>query len=173
MESDASPLVEDRFFEAAAAPSSFEAVYTDEFGDLVRLAAAVTGSAAVAEDVVQDAFAHLYGRFGAVDEPRAYVRRSVVNGCVSRFRKHRREDLVAVHGEGPAMAGGVDASDRLDLEARLDALTARQRAVVVLRIQYGLPESEVAGLLGCRPGTVGSLLHRALAALRIQMEEGR
>lgn len=151
--------------------SSFEQVYEAEFGDLVRLAAAVTGSAAVAEDVVQDAFARLYGRFSSVDEPRAYLRRSVVNGCVSRFRKHRREDLVAVPEEGPPSGDGADASERLDLETRLDALTARQRAVVVLRVQYGLPESEVANLLGCRPGTVGSLLHRALATLRIQMEE--
>jgi RNA polymerase sigma-70 factor (sigma-E family) len=145
--------------------ATFDDVYRAEFGDLVRLAASITGSAAVAEDVVQDAFAKLYVRFGRIERPAAYLRRSVVNGCVGRFRRHRREDLVADHRDSAAASD--EPTERLELARRLAALPARQRAVVVLRVQHGHSEAEVAEILGCRSGTVGSLLHRALAALRI------
>lgn len=43
---------------------------------------------------------------------------------------------------------------------------------MVLRINWQLSEAEVAEMLMCRPGTVGSLLHRALANLRIDLTEG-
>ena len=150
---------------------TFEQVYATEFVQLVRTATAITGSTAAAEDIVQDAFAKLYLRFGRVEQPVAYLRRSVVNGCVSRFRKHRREDLVDGTDDRTDASHDSTSADRLDLAERLARLNPRQRAVVVLRIQHGLPEAEVAELLSCRPGTVGSLLHRALAALRIQLEE--
>lgn len=152
----------------------FDELYALHFHPLVRLATAISGSVAVAEDVVQDAFAKLYVRRDRVDRPLAYLRRSVVNGCVSRFRRHRREDLVAAPAETTGVEHPTEAdpaeSDRLDLARRVSGLSPRQRAVVVLRIQHSLPEAEVAELLGCRPGTVGSLLHRALGALRIDLE---
>ena len=52
----------------------------------------------------------------------------------------------------------------------LDALPARQRAAIVLRYWDDLDEREIAEVLGCRPGTVGSLLHRAVARLREVIE---
>jgi RNA polymerase sigma-70 factor (sigma-E family) len=153
---------------ASMSVDTFEQTYHRHFADLVRLATMVTGSTAAAEDVVQDAFAKLYLRFDRVDHPGAYLRRSVLNGCVSRFRKHRRERLVDEHAD--SSDGGSDASERMDLARRLERLPARQRAVVVLRVHLGIPEAEVAEVLGCRPGTVGSLLHRALTALRIDLQ---
>jgi RNA polymerase sigma-70 factor (sigma-E family) len=150
------------------AVDTFEHAYHRHFADLVRLATMITGSTAAAEDVVQDAFAKLYLRFDRVEHPGAYLRRSVLNGCTSRFRRHRRERLVDEHPDEPDEV--PEPSDRMDLARRLDALPPRQRAVVVLRVHVGLPEAEVAEVLGCRPGTVGSLLHRALAALRIDLQ---
>jgi RNA polymerase sigma factor (sigma-70 family) len=41
---------------------------------------------------------------------------------------------------------------------------------VVLRYYAGLPEREIAEVLGVRPGTVKSMLHRALAQLREEIE---
>jgi RNA polymerase sigma-70 factor (sigma-E family) len=152
-------------------PRTFEELYEGQFGELVRLAAMISGSTAVAEDVVQDAFARLYVRFDTVDHPAAYLRRSVLNGCVSRFRKHRRERLVDQHDDGPNEDTAPD--ERVDLDRRLAQLPDRQRAVVVLRIHQGLPELEVAEILGCRPGTVSSLLHRGLASLRIDLDGGQ
>ncbi len=93
----------------------FEDVYEQNFSDLVHLAGMISGSVAIAEDVVQDAFARLYVRFENIENPAAYLRRSVLNGCVSRFRKHRRERLVGEHEDEPE--ANAEPSDRMDLEA--------------------------------------------------------
>ena len=50
-------------------------------------------------------------------------------------------------------------------QARLAALTPRQRAVIVLRYYVDLSEQDVAEQLGISVGTVKSTASRALAAL--------
>ena len=57
------------------------------------------------------------------------------------------------------------------VRAALDALSSRQRLAVVLRFYEDLPESEIAELLGCRPGTVKSLLDRAKHTLRKELQQ--
>jgi len=55
----------------------------------------------------------------------------------------------------------------------LDALATlpyRQRAALVLRFYDDLSEADSAVVLGCRPGTVGSLVHRGLAQLKRVIE---
>jgi RNA polymerase sigma factor (sigma-70 family) len=53
-----------------------------------------------------------------------------------------------------------------DLRRALLGLPARQRAAIVLRYYEQIPEVEIASILGCRVGTVGSLISRGLKALR-------
>jgi RNA polymerase sigma factor (sigma-70 family) len=67
----------------------------------------------------------------------------------------------------------ADAHAELEADELFDVLAAlpdRQRAAVVLRYWHDLDENQIADALGCRPGTVGSLLHRAIARLREVME---
>ena len=52
----------------------------------------------------------------------------------------------------------------------LAALPVKQRAAVVLRYYEDRSEADIADLLGVRPGTVKSLLHRGLARLREVIE---
>lgn len=59
--------------------------------------------------------------------------------------------------------------ERDALAAELAKLPARQRAVLALRYYEGLSDSEIAGALGCTPGTVRGYASRALAALRVEM----
>ena len=54
----------------------------------------------------------------------------------------------------------------------LAQLPRRQRTAVVLRYYLGLPDADIAHHLGCREGTVRSLISRALAALRIDAGRG-
>jgi RNA polymerase sigma factor (sigma-70 family) len=50
------------------------------------------------------------------------------------------------------------------------ALPERQRAAVVLRFYEDLDYPEIAATLGCGEATVRSYVHRALAALRVELE---
>jgi RNA polymerase sigma-70 factor (ECF subfamily) len=57
------------------------------------------------------------------------------------------------------------------LRQGLNKLSARQRAVFVLRHHEGLPLQEIADLLGLETGTVKAHLHRAVTALRIELAD--
>ncbi len=130
---------------------------------MVRLAFLLTGSTEVAHDVAQDAFVELHRRWESVGNPGAYLRRSVLNGCHSH---HRRESVIL---RFQTRLRPADQSVELGARELLDALSSlpsRQRAAVVLRFYEGMNEAEIADVLGCRPGTVGSLISRALHTLR-------
>ncbi len=155
--------------EQGAQPVSFEAFYVASYDSLVRLAYVLTSSREVAEDIVQDSFVHLHHHYAEVQAPDRYVRRSVVNASHSYFRRTARERdkrpllYVVPDGQDMPMAGG-------ELDDVLMSLPYRQRAAVVLRYYSGLSENEIAGVLGCRPGTVGSLVHRGLQRMRKVLE---
>ncbi|MCU1396542.1 MAG: SigE family polymerase sigma factor [Ilumatobacteraceae bacterium] len=153
--------------EVASAGAAFAAVYTAEHDPLVRLAALVTGSTIVAEDLVQEAFAKLHPRFARIDNPPAWLRTVVLNGARNELRRAGlRRRLVE---RTPRAAGThVDAPVN-ELIDSLRRLPARQRAVVVLRYYEDRPEAEIAELLGMRLGTVKSSLHRAHTALRQEL----
>lgn len=57
----------------------------------------------------------------------------------------------------------------IELAQALARLPFRQRAAIVLRYYGRESEREIAERLGCRTGTVGSLIHRGLAALRKEL----
>ena len=144
---------------------AFEAVYRRCRPGLLRLGHLLTGSAAVAEDVVHDAFVG-YARAGSkVSDPAAYLRRSVVNLSMNVHRRSTRErrhlDTLTASVVEPAEV------DETWLLVR--QLPPRQRAVLVLRFYLDLSEAETARVLGCRPGTVKSTTSRALAKLKETM----
>ena len=147
---------------------SFDAVYAAEREGLVRLASLILGSTFAADDVVQDAFARLLGRFGRVTNPAGWLRVAVVNGCRN---EHRRLRVSRRHAQGLDTVGPVAPDTTPELIGLLRHLPTRQRAVVVLRFYEDLPEAEIARLMRIRVGTVKSTLHRALARLRKEAGE--
>lgn len=143
---------------------TFVDLYTADFARLVRLATLLTGRPEVARDVVQDAFVRLHLKWAAVRNPEAYVQRSVVNGCRSHHRRAARDAA-----RQRTATAGSDVASPLDVDhtfTTLAALSHRERAVVVLKFYEQRTEAEIADLVGCRPGSVGPTLHRALAKLR-------
>lgn len=140
---------------------------------MLRLATLMTGSVAVAEEVVQDAFVAIDERWDQVDRPGGYLRMTVVNGCRMALRRRELERRhAAEHAAGQASTYGSRdeiPGHLLELSDALDQLTERQRTVIVLRYFVDLPDREIAELLDCRPSTVRSLTRRALAALRTRL----
>ena len=152
----------------------------EDFGEFVRAALpgllryghALTGNPHDAADLVQTVLEKVGSRWPALlrkgQEPRAYVRRSMANAHVSRWRRTRRENLVA---ELPDVSIHHD-QDRLEDEPLWQALRAlppKQRAVIVLRYYDGLSEAEIAESLGVTKGTVKSQTSKAMASLRLRL----
>lgn len=131
----------------------------------MRLAYLLTGSQGAAEDLVQDVFVRAGRRLETVDEPAAYLRRSVTNACWSWHRRRQREQRLLP--ERPAVVAGTSDIEMWDALAHL---SARRRNVLVLRYYLDLPEAEIAEVLGWRVGTVKSATHRALQDLRRVLE---
>lgn len=146
---------------------SFDDVYEREYVGLVRLAHLLTGSDAVGEDIVQEAFAEALRRWDRLGNPGAYVRTSVLNGA---RRRHQRQAVEQRLGARVASPATVEADVGRELWDALAALPFRQRAALVLRFYEDRTTEEVAAALGCRPSTARSLLHRGTAALREVIE---
>ncbi len=99
----------------------------------------------------------------------AYTRRVLVRAATRRWKQvvADRQHLTTVWG-GPSASGHADQVDvEQDLLAALRELSARQRAVVVLRYYEDLTEAATAEVLGCSVGAVKSHSSRALRAMRL------
>lgn len=150
--------------------------YAAHYRRLVRLSVLLVGDVETAEEVVQDAFVAMHGRWRSLREPDkavAYLRQSVVNRSRSALR---RRGVRARHlPEPPADAPGADlaaltAERRAQVLDSLARLPGRQREVLVLRYYLDLSEAEIAGTLGISRGAVKSHASRGAAALRDQLK---
>jgi RNA polymerase sigma factor (sigma-70 family) len=131
---------------------------------LRRLAYLMTGQAAVAEEIVHDAFVRAHGRWDTIEMPAAYLRRTVVNLCLA----WRSRDAMA-RERTPRVGGTVELPELDETWALLAELPRDQRVALVLRYYEDLPDDEIARVMGCRPATVRTRIHRALATLRKEM----
>jgi RNA polymerase sigma-70 factor (sigma-E family) len=144
------------------AATTFDDLFRSRYEPMVRVAFLLVGSRAEAEDVVQDAFARIELRWARLDNAEGYLHRCVVNRSYDVLRRRRLEQRFRfLHPDDTATELGAD-----ELADALASLAPKRRAAVVLRYYAGLPEREIAEVLRVRPGTVKSMLHRALAQLR-------
>lgn len=145
-------------------PPTFDDLFAERYEPMVRLAMLLVGNEAVAEELVQDAFVRVHHKWATVEHPAAYLRTAVVNACRNNRRRARLE---RAHARADAAAVAPPQEPLLDA---LATLNERQRVAIVLRYYEDLPEAEIAEAIGCRPGTVKSLLSRGLAQLREVIE---
>lgn len=137
------------------------------YTDLLRTAYLLTGSRDSAQDLVQNALLKALRRWRSVDEPRAYVRRILVNERTSLWRRiGSREVLTAIMPERSSADAADSVAARDELLGALDRLPVRMRTVLVLRYWEDLSEADTAQLLGCSIGSVKSQASRGLARLR-------
>ncbi|MFI7640818.1 SigE family RNA polymerase sigma factor [Nonomuraea sp. NPDC049400] len=132
---------------------------------LIRLAYLLTaGDQHAAEDLLQTSLAKTALRWHKIDDPEAYLRQVMYRQQISWWRR-RREYAVAELPEQAGADATYDVELKIVVQKALGKLTAKQRAVLVLRYFEDQSESTVAATLGCSIGTVRSTAHRALARL--------
>jgi len=154
--------------------AEFDALYRAEFRPLVRIGFALTGSAAEAEEIVQEAFLRCYQRWGQVatyDRPGAWLRRVVINLAASRGRRIKREVHAVTRLGARPVAPEAAPSDDGSFWVAARSLPLRQRQAVVLFYGDDLRVSDIATIMGCAEGTVRAHLHQARQALATILEE--
>jgi RNA polymerase sigma-70 factor (sigma-E family) len=151
--------------------TAFEELYVRYADGAFRLAFLITGDRHVAEDLTQDAFLRLAGRLLHLrnrTEFEWYLRRTVVNLANSNFRRRRveRRYLLTQSSMRQPEQATPDIAEHEALRQALMALPSRQRTALALRFYEDLSEAETAAVMGCRPGTVKSLVSKGKGNLQ-------
>ena len=160
----------------------FDDLYVGSRDRLAAQLVGLTGDAAEAQDLVQEAFMRawlLWETVSGYQDPEGWVRRVAVNMAVSRWRRARHlvlrpggspaeVDVPAVDGD-PVVAARV-----AEAVGALDALPDGERRALTLHHLAGWSVEDIAGSTGTPQGTVKSWLSRGRRRLAgsIGNEEG-
>jgi RNA polymerase sigma-70 factor (sigma-E family) len=155
--------------------SKLDRLYAEHATPALRLAYLLTGDVHLAEDLVQDAFLRMFGRFRHLRDPGAfgpYLNRTIVNLSRDHFRRRQIENKHLDSERSTALRSTSlpDVAEQQVLIAALQGLPARQRAAVVLRHHHDLSERDVAETLQCSLGAAKALIARGMETLRRNME---
>ncbi|TDC97724.1 sigma-70 family RNA polymerase sigma factor [Actinomadura sp. 7K507] len=152
---------------------------------LASLAYRMLGTAADAEDVVQDAFLHWQGADRQrIEVPEAWLTKVVTNLCLDRLRsaraRHERtagawmpEPLL----DGDPMLGPADTFEQresvsLAVLTLMERLSPPERAVYLLREAFSYSHAEIAEILGITESTSQQHLHRARRRITASRRRG-
>ena len=147
---------------------------------------------AVAEDLTSVTFERALGAIRRDDFRNAsfggFLYRVASNAVVDHARRERRtiplgvrardldedgdQDAAELLGDDTAARAFAAAIDRDALRRAMLHLPANHRQVILLRYVDGLEPAELAAALGCSRQTLAVKVHRALRALRAEMDRG-
>lgn len=141
----------------------------------VEFAYFLTGSEDLAQDLSQEAFVRLLGRWPHLRRPeavQAYLNRTIVNLARSHFRRRKRErEYLQRHtGNDKVSPTSSELDDKRDMFDLLQQLPPRQRAALILRFYFDLTEGQTADALGSSTKAVNGLVQRGLRTLRERSE---
>jgi len=150
------------------APADYLEFATARSGHLFRTACLLTGDWHLAEDLVQETLAKMYRSWRRIDRtstPVAYANKVLIRTYLSQRRRRSSDERPT--DRLPEQAGRADDAElRLTLLDGLAQLTAKDRAVLVLRYWEDRSVEETAEILKLTPGTVRTQSLRALRRLR-------
>ena len=158
---------------------AFHALVGRHAEGLYRLAYALVGNRADAEDVVQETFAGAFaGLAGSRGEAsvKTWLTRILVRQAARQFRRRasRGKVIRLESARSPEVAGATQSADvRMDVQRAILDLADEHREVIVLREMQGLTYDEIAESLDVPRGTVESRLHRARRELARMLREYR
>lgn len=163
---------------------AFRAIMKAHNQRLYRIARGVVRNDSEAEDIVQEAYVRAFANLGAFrgDSSLAtWLSRIVINEALGRLRKRRRT-VAMPEPQAEIIQFPLNPSDDPErtmaqrqilklVEQATDSLPDVYRRVFVARVIEGLSIEETADLLGVRPETVKTRLHRARALVRKALDD--
>jgi len=171
---------------------SFEQVVSENQAMVFRTLYRLTGSREHLEDLAQEVFLRLYKAlpgFRGDALVSTYVYRIAVNVAQNEWKRRKRADrpLISISEEASMWEDRLEHPERnaehrleedefrLQVEERLQELSAVERTVLVLYHQEERSYEQIAAALNMPIGTIRTHLHRGRKKLResLQQQEGR
>jgi RNA polymerase sigma-70 factor (ECF subfamily) len=157
----------------------FERLFKDEYSRVVAIANRVLADRQEAEDVAQEVFVDLH-RLHRADAPYAapWLHRAAANTALNVVRSRNRRARREANYGALDVPRSVDPADVVEVAeqrriVRMALARLPRKSGAVLALRYGgLSYAEVAQALGVNIGQIGTLLRRAEAALRREVERG-
>lgn len=145
------------------------ALFEAEEGPLLQFALGLVRRRSVAEDLVQDAFLRLQPLYAEIENPRAWLYRSLRNLALNHLRDHRRETELETDSTPAEDDLAPEALARLEalgqVRLLLSELPPEDRDLLRLKYHEDLKYHEIGRRTGLNPGTVGYRLHHLLKSL--------
>lgn len=156
---------------------SLRDVFDTEESPLLRYAYSLVGKRAVAEDVVQEVFLQLHNHWDSVENPKAWLYRSVRNRAYNHHRDHKREILTDSPDSPDSNASDTPAAllHRMEASGFLRLLLAEleeaDRQLIHLKYFEDLKYREISERTGLSIGNVGYRLHHLLKQLAEKLRQ--
>jgi len=165
--------------------AAFRTVIKTHNQRLYRIARGVVRNDAEAEDIVQEAYVRAFPHlesFRGDASLGTWLSRIVINEALGRLRKRRRTVAMPENPQAEIIQFPLNPSDDPErtmaqrqilqlVERATDSLPDVYRMVFMARVIEGLSIEETSELLGVRPQTVKTRLHRARALLRKALDD--
>ncbi|MDF1859731.1 MAG: sigma-70 family RNA polymerase sigma factor [Verrucomicrobiales bacterium] len=150
---------------------SLSELFENEETPLLRYAFSLVGRRAIAEEIVQDVFLQLHHHWDSVENPVAWLYRSVRNRSYNHHRDHKREVLTdeETTPEDSPFDTPEDLLHRMEAAGFLRLLLAEleeaDRRLIHLKYFDDLSYREIGEQTGLSIGNVGYRLHHLLKQL--------
>jgi len=157
-----------------SAPEELTAFCEREWPRLVGTLSLYCDDRGLAEELAQDALERACVRWSRVRRaasPGAYVQQMAINLARSRFRRYAAARRAARRLGQEVVHHDRDVAAAVAVREAIGRLPRRQRSALVLRYYADLSPDEVGAQLGCSGQAVRNLTHRAISALRDELDE--
>jgi RNA polymerase sigma-70 factor (ECF subfamily) len=164
----------------SARATEWDAVFAEQLPRVYNFFRYRVGPGPVAEDLTAATFEKAWRARDRYDRDKAafgtWIYAVARNVAVDHYRSRRESVSLDDVAEIPGGATPEEIAERRSDEERLGRLLARRedRERELLALKYGaeFTNREIAGMTGLSESNVGTILHRAVQALRAEWDEG-
>ena len=144
----------------------FKRLYEENYTKIIRLCLGyVSGDRDMAKDLTQDVFIKVWenlGSFRNESNISTWLYRIAVNTCLMSLRNRKNKRVIDKRGEDTA----VDMDNALERELQfqkmyqcIDALAPANKAIILMELE-GLPQKEIAEVMGLKHEAIRTRIHR-------------
>ncbi|KPB04086.1 sigma-70 family RNA polymerase sigma factor [Bacillus sp. CHD6a] len=163
------------WFKPSTSGPTFESLIKNEQEKLYKIAYAYVKNEQDALDVVQEATINAYKAFPKLEKSQyfsTWMTRILINTAINELRRKKKITFLDIEKHEQSVKETHLSIHKLDLAEVLERLKPEQRSLLMMKFTYGYSIKEMAQILEKPEGTIKSQLHRTLAQVKEELEEG-